>query len=87
MKRYGPIVAILVVIAIVAVILVVAGGGDDDNDDNKASNGSVQTSGGPVIINDSNRDSVDWGSELQRRAGPGEDPVRLRGAVRKAVHG
>jgi hypothetical protein len=59
MKRYGPFVAILVVIAIVVVVLVVVGGGDDGDDE--ATDGSVQTSGGPTIISDSNRDSIDWG--------------------------
>jgi hypothetical protein len=61
MKRYGPIIAIVVVIAIVAVVLVVAGGGGDDDNNDQASNSPVKTSGGPVIINDSNRDSIDWG--------------------------
>jgi hypothetical protein len=60
LKRYGPFVAILVVIAIVAVVLVVAGGSDDDGGD-EAAESSVQTEGGPTIIDDSNRDSIEWG--------------------------
>jgi hypothetical protein len=60
MKRYGPFVAILVVIAIVVVVLVAVGGGDDDGG-GEATDGSVQASGGPTIINDSNRDSIEWG--------------------------
>jgi hypothetical protein len=59
MKRYGPFLAIVVVIAIVAVVLVLVGGGDDD--DSASDSGDVKTSAGPVVINDSNVDSIDWG--------------------------
>jgi hypothetical protein len=68
MKRYGPFLAILVVIAIVAVVLVVVGGGGDD-DNNEASDGGVKTSGGPTIISDSNRDSIDWGKNCNVELG------------------
>jgi hypothetical protein len=57
LKRYGPLAAIVVVVAIVAVVLVVAGGGGDDD----ASDSPVETSDGPTIIDDSNRDAVEWG--------------------------
>lgn len=60
MKRYGPLIAIVVVIAIVGVVIALAGGGGDD-DKKAADNSPVKTTGGPVTINDSNKDSIDWG--------------------------
>jgi hypothetical protein len=59
MKRYGPFIAIIVVIAIVGAVIAIAGGGSDSK--KKAESGSVQTSGGPVMINSSNRNSINWG--------------------------
>jgi hypothetical protein len=68
MKRYGPFIAIVVVIAIVVGVIALAGGGDDDKkaDDNT---GDVTTSKGPVTINDSNRDSIDWGPNCDTKLG------------------
>src|SRR3954452_14009142 len=62
MKRYGPFIAIVVVIAvIVGVVLITSGGDDDKKADNGNTSGNISTSGGPTIINDSNKDSIDWG--------------------------
>jgi hypothetical protein len=85
MKRYGPFIAIIVVIAIVAVVLVVAGGGGDD--DNEATDSPVQTSGGPVIINDSNRDSVDWGPNCNVELGQVKIPYAYAAPCVKPFEG
>src|SRR3954452_3490447 len=70
MKRYGPFIAIVVVIAvIVGVVLITSGGDDDKNADNGNTSGNVSTSGGPTIINDSNRDSIDWGPNCNTELG------------------
>lgn len=69
MKRYGPFVAIIVVILIVVGVLVVTGGSDDKDKKADNSNGQVKTSGGPVTINDSNRDSIDWGPNCDTKIG------------------
>src|SRR4029453_6694752 len=74
MKRYGPFVAIIVVIAIVVGVLVLTGG-DDDKDKTADDNGQVKTSGGPVMINDSNRDSVDWGPNCDPEVGRVKIPL------------
>jgi len=63
MKRYGPFIAIVVVIAVIVGVVLITSGGDDDK---KADNGSnsttdISTSGGPTVISDSNKDSIDWG--------------------------
>jgi hypothetical protein len=68
MKRYGPLIAIVIVLAIVGVVIAIAGGGGDD-DNKKADSGPVKTSGGPVTINDSNRDSIDWGPNCDVKNG------------------
>lgn len=72
MKRYGPFIAIIVVIAVIVGVVIATSGGDDNE---ATDNGNdVSTSGGPVVINDSNADSVDWGPncdvERQRVAIP-----------------
>jgi hypothetical protein len=70
MKRYGPFIAIVVVIAvIVGVVLVTSGGDDDKKADNGGNSGNVSTSGGPTMINDSNRDSIDWGPNCDTELG------------------
>jgi hypothetical protein len=70
MKRYGPFIAIVVVIAvIVGVVLITSGGDDDKKADNGNTSGNVSTSGGPTIINDSNRDSIDWGPNCDTERG------------------
>ncbi len=71
MKRYGPFIGILVVIAII-VGVVIAIGGSDDSSNNKQANtngGAISTAGGPVTINDSNRDSIDWGPNCDTKVG------------------
>ena len=67
MKRYGPFIAIIVVIAIVGAVIAIAGGGSDSK--KKAASGSVQTSGGPVMINASNRNSINWGPNCDVKRG------------------
>ncbi len=63
MKRYGPFIAIVVVIAVVVGIVIATSGGGDDNNKkaDNAATANVSTSGGPTIINSSNKDSIDWG--------------------------
>jgi hypothetical protein len=56
--RYAPFV--LVVVAVV-VIWIAFGRGDDDG--GSTSNTSGGTTKGPVVLNDSNRDSIDWGKQ------------------------
>ena len=74
MKRYGPFVAIIVVIAVVVGVLVLTGG--DDSSKKKANtNGQVNTSAGPVIINDSNRDSINWGPNCDTKVGRVKIPL------------
>jgi len=47
LRRYGPLVAILVVLAVVAGVLVFAGGDDDDGDADETAADTGQTSGAP----------------------------------------
>jgi hypothetical protein len=71
LKRYGPFIAIIVVIAVIVGVVLATSGGDDN--DKKASNGNnsgnVSTSGGPTMINDSNRDSINWGPNCDTERG------------------
>jgi hypothetical protein len=60
LKRYGPLLAVVVVIAVAVVVFLVVGGGDDD-DSTTPTTGGGSAGSGPVLINDSNRDSIDWG--------------------------
>src|SRR4051812_24749927 len=63
MKRYGPFIAIVVVIAVIVGVVLITSGGDDDKKADNASNSTtdISTSGGPTVISDSNKDSIDWG--------------------------
>src|SRR3954469_22364168 len=61
MKRYGPFIAIVVVIAVVVGIVIATSGGGDDDKKADNTNADISTSGGPTVINDSNKDSIDWG--------------------------
>ncbi|MGZ4734390.1 MAG: ABC transporter substrate-binding protein [Acidimicrobiia bacterium] len=69
MKRYGPFIAIVVVIAIVVAVVAIAGGGGDSSNKKADTNGQISTSGGPVTINDSNRNSIDWGPNCDVKRG------------------
>ncbi len=75
LKRYGPFIAIIVVIAIVVGVLVVTGGSDDTKDKKADNSADVKTSGGPVMINDSNRDSIDWGPNCDPEVGKVKIPL------------
>lgn len=78
MKRYGPFIGIIVVIAIIVGVVIATGGGDDDNKDKKAdTNGTISTAGGPVTINNSNRDSIDWGPNCDTKVGKVKIPLTL----------
>jgi hypothetical protein len=70
MKRYGPIIGIVVVIAIIVGVVIATSGGDDDNNEaNNNNSDTISTSGGPVMINDSNRDSIEWGPNCDVEVG------------------
>jgi hypothetical protein len=62
MKRYGPLIAIVLVVAIAIAVFVAVGSGDDDKTTTSTTSGSAAGSG-PVVINDSNQDSIDWGDD------------------------
>jgi hypothetical protein len=61
-RRYLPFLAGLVAIAAVILAVNLASGGDDPKKTTPPSTGGAPGSG-PVTINDSNRDSIDWGPE------------------------
>jgi hypothetical protein len=73
MKRYGPFVAIVILIAIVVGVLVLTGG--DDSSSKKATSNPVKTSAGPVMINDSNRTSINWGPTCDTKVGRVKIPL------------
>jgi Periplasmic binding protein len=56
--RYAPFV--LVIVAVV-VVWIAFGRGDDGGSSSSSSGGSGGSAKGPVVLNDSNRDSIDWG--------------------------
>jgi hypothetical protein len=67
LKRYGPLVAIVVVVAIAVIVFVAVGGGGDD--DTTSSTTTAKGGSGPVVINDANRNSIDWGSKCDVERG------------------
>lgn len=70
MKRYGPFIAIVVVIVSVLLGFKLFGGGSDKKAKKASdSNGKISTAGGPVTINDSNRNSIDWGPNCEVERG------------------
>jgi hypothetical protein len=58
-RRYLPFLAGLVAIAVVIVAVNLAGGGDDETSTPPSTGGGPTK--GPVTLDDSNRDSIDWG--------------------------
>jgi hypothetical protein len=62
LKRYGPLAAVVVVIAIAVIVFVAVGGSGDDTSTTSTTRGGTNAAG-PVVINDANRDSIDWGSK------------------------
>jgi hypothetical protein len=70
MRRYGPWIAIVVVLAVIgAVVAITQSGGSDNSATPSSTSGSVKTAGGPVIINDSNRNSINWGPNCDVKRG------------------
>ena len=80
--RYAPFV--IVVVAVV-VIWIAFGRGDDGGKSSSGTSGG--TTKGPVVLNDANRDSIDWGKSCDVRARHRRGPPLLRAAVRRALQG
>ncbi len=68
MRRYGPWIAIAVVIVLIGGALLLTNKSDDNNK-KPAASGPVKTTGGPVTINDSNRNSINWGPTCDTKRG------------------
>jgi hypothetical protein len=68
MRRYGPLIAVVVVIAIVIAAVAIASGGGGGSSSNK-STGNNSGSTGVVMLNSSNRDSINWGPHCDTKTG------------------
>jgi Periplasmic binding protein len=70
MKRYGPWIAIVVVVAVIGAVVLLTNTSDNGKSSPTAdTSGAVNTTGGPVTINDSNRSSINWGPNCDTKTG------------------
>jgi hypothetical protein len=79
LKRYGPLIAILVVAAIVAVVvIVVAGGGDDETASTDATSGLVASREGVTSWSQAEEqgitDTIEWGTRCDTSRGTAAFP-------------
>lgn len=87
LRRYLPFVAGVVVLAVIIAAVNLSGGGDGTKSSSSTTTGPPGSTSGPVVINDSNRSSIDWGANCDVARGTVKVPLTYAPPCVEPFHG